>query len=274
MKKINIYRICNPYFFISFFALLLCLGISWFFESTFAEIMFFMDYNAPDLTELTKTEYQKIFLDSIMHWEIYIDSAFRYIVYIFPLFAVVPTIPFLRERKSYFVFGAGRFKSYNKTLIQAILVYTLEGGLCICLAFIIYFTIGSFFMTPALDNISDFASIFPEGFYSKFPYIFFIFMSMTIYFLIGCVFAGLSCAIALYTRKEFYVLFIPILIYMLEYYTYSLFRLHLFHIPSSVIAYNSSYSTLETFIPLIPLAALDFLLVWIFLKRRRREIVS
>lgn len=273
MKKINLFRIKNPYFFISLFSLIFCLGVSWFFESNFAEIMFFMDYNAPDLTELTKSEYQNIFLESIMHWEIYIDSAFRYIIYFFPLFAIIPTIPFLRERRSYFVFGASRFRSYNKNLIRSLLVYTLEGGFCICLAFVIYFSIGSFFMTPALVDISGFASIFPEGFYSKYPYLFFIFMSTTIYFLIGCVFAGLSCSIALFTDKEFYVMLIPILIYILQYYTYSIFKIHLFHIPASVIAYNSPYTTLENFIPLIPFVILNVLLVLIFLRRRKNNIV-
>ena len=274
MKRINIFRIKNPYFFISLLALLLCLGISWFFESTYAEVMFFMDYNAPDLASFTKNEIQSIMLEGILSWEMYIDAAMRYIVYVFPIFAIIPTIPFLKEIKSYFVFGAARFQNYNQKIIRSLLIYILEGGLCISLAFVIYFTIGKFFMVPTIHDISGFASIFPEGFYSEYPYLFFVFMSLTIYFSIGCVFAGLSCAIALFTKKEFYIILIPISLYILEFYLSGILNLHLLQVPTSVIAFNTSYSTLETFIPLIPLMILDILLVFIGLKRRKKGIVS
>ena len=273
MKTIKRIRIKNPYFLCSLIALLLCLGISWFFESTFAEIVFFMDYDAPDLVDLPKDEIRKIMLDGIMCWEIYIDSAMRYLVDLFPLFAIIPTIPFLREYKSYFIFGTARFKNHNKSVLHAIFIYALQGGLCISVAFVIYFSIGSFFMVPTIENISGFAAIFPQGFYMEHPYLFFVFMSTTIYFLIGFVFAGLACALALWTKKEFLIIILPLVIYILDSYLGSIFRLQIFQLSSSVIAFNTVYSTFETFIPLIPFAIFGFSLIIVGLRRRRKGIV-
>ena len=64
-------------------------------ESYFAEVMFFMDYDAPDLVKNAK----EIMLHDILTWERYIDSAMRYVVNFFPAFAVFPALPFLQERK-------------------------------------------------------------------------------------------------------------------------------------------------------------------------------
>ena len=99
MKEIYKFRIKEKRMFISGIVLLLILFVSWFFESYFAEVMFFMDYDAPDLVKNAK----EIMLHDILTWERYIDSAMRYLVNFFAAFAVFPSLPFLQERKSYFV---------------------------------------------------------------------------------------------------------------------------------------------------------------------------
>ena len=273
MKKIHEIRMKNSYFYISLIALIVIMGITWFFESGFAEVMFFMDYDAPDLIGQSKEEVKRMLLDQILVWEGYIDSAMRYIVYIFPVFAVIPTIPFLLEQNSYFVFGAARFDNYNKNLGKAILTYTLQGGVCITLGLLIYFTIGNLVMVPALDDISGFTSVLPKGFYAEHSYLFFVFMSVTIYFFIGLVFAGMACGVALFTTKEYYVLIIPILVYIGLGYLGSGFGIHLFQIPVAVISYNTKYTTFECFIPLIPPAIIDIILISVGIARRKKEIV-
>ena len=73
MKEIYKFRIKEKRMFISGIVLLLILFVSWFFESYFAEVMFFMDYDAPDLVKNAK----EIMLHDILTWERYIDSAMR-----------------------------------------------------------------------------------------------------------------------------------------------------------------------------------------------------
>ena len=46
--------------FISGIVLLLILFVSWFFESYFAEVMFFMDYDAPDFEDVIESDKWKM----------------------------------------------------------------------------------------------------------------------------------------------------------------------------------------------------------------------
>ena len=170
MKEIYKFRIKEKRMFISGIVLLLILFVSWFFESYFAEVMFFMDYDAPDLVKNAK----EIMLHDILTWERYIDSAMRYVVNFFPAFAVFPALPFLQERKSYFVMGANRFSKYQMECMKAIVVYSLKSGVTIGGAFTIFGVIGSFFMHPSVYNIGGFASVFPDNFYIRHPLWFFL----------------------------------------------------------------------------------------------------
>lgn len=272
MKKITKIRLHNSYFYLSAAVLFLALSITWFFESNFAEIMFFMDYNAPDLAP-PATEAKIAFLDSILTWEMFIDSSMRYVVNFFPVFAVLPVIPFSFERKSHFVFGANRFQHYSKELLKSILGYAIQGGLCVSIVFIIYFTIGSPFMIATLSDIGGFASALPRGFYSLHPYLFFIFMASTIYFAIGFSFALMACGISLFTDKEYFILAIPLMIYVGVCFLGYGFDFLPFKISESVCAFNTMYSTGEIFVPVIPLILIDTVLV-IFGVKKRRNIID
>ena len=201
MKEIYKFRIKEKRMFISGIVLLLILFVSWFFESYFAEVMFFMDYDAPDLVKNAK----EIMLHDILTWERYIDSAMRYVVNFFPAFAVFPALPFLQERKSYFVMGANRFSKYQMECMKAIVVYSLKSGVTIGGAFTIFGVIGSFFMHPSVYNIGGFASVFPDNFYIRHPLWFFLFMTWTVYFSFGIVFGLLACGLSFIFEKEIYI---------------------------------------------------------------------
>lgn len=270
MKQITKLRHRQPYFFISGILLLLILLITWFFESYFAEILF-MDYDAPDLTGSAE-ENRRAFLSSILTWEVYIDGAMRYVVNVFPLFAVFPVIPFARERDSYFVLGGNRFGNYTKELIKSICYYTLKGGGCIGVVFVIYFTLGMPIMINDLDSIGGFLSAFPEGFYPNHPYLVFLIMAITIYFGIGIVFALIACGISLFTTKELYIIGVPLVIYIGFSYFGEVFNLLPFKISQSVVAFNTTYTTGETFVPLIPLLAIGLALSYVGLRRRKNGI--
>ena len=267
MKKIDKIRIKEKHMFISQAVLLAVLAISWFFESYFAEILF-MDYGAEDLIANARS----ILLQSIMTWERYIDSAMRYVVNFLPVFAVFPALPFLQERKSYFVCGENRYKHYRKDLIKSMLYYSVKGGAAIAVTFTAFFLIGDFFMYPSISNIGGFASVFPDQFYVNHPCLFFLFMTWTDYFLFGFAYGWMACGFALVFDKEIYVLMITLLIYLGESYMGYILDFLPFKISESVCAFNTLYTTGEIFVPILTLFGFDMILMMAGLKRRRKLI--
>lgn len=250
--------------FVSIITLLFVLYATWFFEGEFAEVMFFMDYNAEDLAPNAKD----ILLDSILTWERYIDSAMRYVINFFPMFAVFPALHFLQERKSYYVFGASRFSNYKKDIVNAIIMYSFIGGLVISISFTIFFLSGDLFLKASIDNIGGFAMIFPDGFYAQNPCLFFLFMTWTIYFLLGFSFALLTCGLALFVDKEIYISIAILLIYIGISYLGQMFDFLPLKISESVCAFNTLYSTWEIFVPAISIIIFDIILVGVGVIRR------
>ena len=265
MKEIYKFRIKEKRMFISGIVLLLILFVSWFFESYFAEVMFFMDYDAPDLVKNAK----EIMLHDILTWERYIDSAMRYVVNFFPAFAVFPALPFLQERKSYFVMGANRFSKYQMECMKAIVVYSLKSGVTIGGAFTIFGVIGSFFMHPSVYNIGGFASVFPDNFYIRHPLWFFLFMTWTVYFSFGIVFGLLACGLSFIFEKEIYIFIAALFFYIGETYMGYIFNFLPLKISESVVAFNTLYSTGGIFIPIITLFIIDVILITYEMKKQR-----
>ena len=274
MKTISKYRIFNKYNVISFTSMLLILWISWAFASYFIEIIT-MDYYAEDLAISTKEEadnarYQ--FIIGILTWERYIDSAMRYIVYIFPLFSLLTVLPFCDELNGYYSYPA-RFKNYSKSLINGILCHSFIGGITISAVFFVFFSVGTVFMVPQIENIGGYASILPDDFYYQHPYLFFLFMSFTIYFAIGFVFSLLGCSIALVTRKKHHVIIIPMLLYLCDAYILGgVLGLYKYQIFGSVCAFNTVYSTFENFIPLLPFFIISILIILIYNLKQRNTL--
>lgn len=265
MKKIYKFRIKEKRTIISAVVLLLILFVSWFFESYYAEVMFFMDYSAPDLVDHAK----EIMLHDILTWERYIDSAMRYVVNFFPVFAVFPALPFLQERKSYFVMGANRFGKYQGECMKSIIVYSVKSGVTLGGAFTIFFVIGSFFMHPSVHNIGGFASAFSDDFYMQHPLLFFLFMAWTVYFLFGVAFGLLTCGLSFIFEKEIYIFIATLLLYLGESYMGYMFDFLPLKISESVSAFNTLYSTGEIFIPVITLFMVSIIIVIGGLKKQR-----
>ena len=274
MKVISKYRFFNKYNVVSFTSMLLILWISWAFASYFIEIIT-MDYYAEDLAISTKEEadsakYQ--FIIGILTWERYIDSAMRYTVYIFPLFSLITVLPFCDELNGYYSYPA-RFKNYGKNLAYGIISHSFIGGLVISAVFSVFFSVGAVFMVPQIQNIGGFASVFPDGFYHRHPYLFFIFMSFTIYFAIGFVFSLLGCSIALITRKKHYVIIVPMLLYLGDSYILGgILGLYKYQIFGCVCAFNTVYSTFENFIPLLPFFIISIFIILIYIFKQRNAV--
>lgn len=268
MKSISKFRIEEKWTFISGLILLLTLIITWFFESYFAEIMFFMDYSAEDLAPNAKS----VLLESILTWERYIDSAMRYAVNFLPVFAVLPSIPFLQERSSYYVLGAHRMKKYMWDIRKAILIYSVKSGITIAVTFTVFFLAGSFLMYPSISNIGGFASIFPDNFYVKYPCLFFLFMTWTDYFAFGIAFGMMTCGFLLIYNKEIYVVMVILFLYIAESYLGYLLDFLPFKLSESVCAFNTLYSTGEIFVPILTVIVFDVILIEVGLRKRRKLI--
>lgn len=268
MKTISKFRIEEKWTFISGLTLLLTLIITWFFESYFAEIMFFMDYGAEDLAPNAKS----VLLESVLTWERYIDSAMRYVVNFLPVFAVFPSMPFLQERSSYYVFGANRMKKYTWDIRKSILLYSVKSGITIAVTFTVFFLAGNFFLYPSISNIGGSASIFSENFYVNYPCLFFLFMTWTDYFAIGIAFGMMTCGFLLICNKEIYVVIAILFLYIAESYLGYLLDFLPLKLSESVCAFNTLYSTGEIFIPILTVIVFDVILIEAGLRKRRKFI--
>ena len=223
-----------------------------------------MDYFAPDLAISTKEEADEAryqFIIGILTWENYIDSAMNYTVYIFPLFSLIPVLSFCDELTGYYAYPY-RFKNHKLSLVFAVLYRSIISALIPVLGFVIFFSIGNIFMIPSIEDIGGYSSILPDNFYHLHPYLFFLFMTFTIYFSIFFVFAMLGCGVALWTKKKHDVIIIPMLLYLCDAYIVGgAFGAYKYQIFGSVCAFNTIYSTAETFIPLIPFLIISLFLV-------------
>lgn len=261
MKKINQYRLKNKYSLISIVTLLIILILSWFYNSCLMEFLFDSRYTVED---------QKILIPQILNWEIWVDASMYYMVYLFPIFAILPVLPFQDEKKLYLRQGYHRFDNYRREVIKTILQYSLIGGGVLSLGFIAYYSIGSFFLVPSIENIGGYASIFPADFYWNYPYLFFLFMAVTIYFAIGFTFSLMACGISILVDNKYLMVVIPWGIYLMDAYLLGGLGLHNYQIFASVCSFNTILTTFESFIPVLILLVVAIGLTTIGILRKRR----
>ncbi len=253
MRLIEKKRIISKYVLFSMVIMFIVMFVSWGVVSGFFEVLF-MDYSAPDLSsELTKEEIRFIFLDQILVWERLISSSISYIVYFFPLFAVIPVVGLYKERTTIMNMACHREISQKKTYYKMILQYVLIGGLTVSITLLIYFTLFDYFMYPSISDIGGYMDIFPDDFYFNHPYLFFVFMAFSIYFFISISFALIGTGVAMITDREYMVLIVPLLVYFSENILFSITRIKELNIFESVLSYNTLYSTGQVFIPVLPI---------------------
>lgn len=254
------YKLKSKYISLTFVLLIGGLLCSWIFASYFFEIMT-MDYNAPDLVG-TKEEVRKNFLIQISTWEVLVDSSMYYLINFIPVLFILPTLGFFAYKKSVYINGRNRYKSLKKAIYKDVFTYVIISSICVVLSFVIFYSVGGVFVYRSIDDIGNFASVLPENFYMNHPYLFFVFMVCTIYLSLAIVFSLLSCALILLTDREYKVIILVLIIFFLYgkigAYTGSVW----FDIFSSFVAFNTLYTTGETFIPLIILFCFSvFLLI-------------
>ncbi|WP_340371809.1 hypothetical protein [Peribacillus sp. FSL E2-0218] len=253
------FKIRSRYMALAFFLLFGGLTLSWVFASHYFEIMT-MDYNAPDLAG-TKEEIRQIAIASISNWEVFVDSSMFHIINFIPVLFILPTLGLFTEKRSLYVLGRHRFPLIKKAVYRDVIQYTLLSTFTVVSTYLLYYSIGAIFVYRSLDDIGGFASILPHNFYSSHPYLFFVFMVCTIYLCLAFVFSLLACALVLLLNREYKVLVSVLIIYFLYgklgVYTQSVW----FDIFASFTAFNTMYSTLEAFLPLVLLFIISILLL-------------
>ncbi|HEX6593989.1 MAG TPA: hypothetical protein VF095_05305 [Bacillota bacterium] len=252
MKRIEKFRLINKYTIGAMGLLLISLVVSWFFTSEMFYWLFQADFQKePDLIGQDREATIQAMLGQINNWEMYIDFAMRYTIYLFPIFALLPIIQFYHEKNGYFSHAFVRLKNYRRYMVTTIVKYSLISGLCITIPFIIYFSIGNMMIMDHLQDIGNYDIIFGENFYDDHPFLFFLFLATSIYFALGVTFGFMGCAVVLWTDKKYMVIVIPMVFYLVIGNLAETLGLPLLNVMQSVVAFNTLYTTFEIFIPLI-----------------------
>lgn len=256
--------IVNRYTILSATILWLLLCISWVFES---DILAYLFHFSNDYPEAFRKDIQFNFIIESLTWESFISASMYHLVLIFVLFPTFMTLPFLKEKNSYFILGRNRFTSLTKAYYTSIIKYACIAAIVMVSVFVVYITLGGLFLTNALDDIGGVTAIFPDGFYNKYPYFVFLFIVVVIYGAVAFVFSLLASGIMLWINKGYIVVFIMMILYQ------SYVELGVktgnkyFEIVEMVVAYNTVTPTLQLFYPLLPIIVLAMILIIFGVKR-------
>lgn len=265
------YRLLSKYVIVNSCLLFICLLISWAFSSGFIEIIF-MDYNAPDLIGRDKSDIQTMLLSQILTWPNFVSSSMFYLINFLPVFFALPILFFLDEKRSFFVLGKSRFSNFPRAIVKSMFTYSLISSLSIVTVFLLFYSIGGLFLTNSLDYIGEYASILPTNFYAQHPYLFFVFMICTIYFSLSFVISMFACGIVLWVDEKYKVIVYTLLLYLFYGLIGSNFDIIYFDIFSCATAFNTLYSTFETFVPLLLLVIITVIITFLGIKNLQKKI--
>jgi len=274
-------RFFNRYTLITVIALFLTLAVSWFFVSGVAEILF-MDYGHYTLgggdPAQIRAENMPIFLQGAMSWELLLMSAMAYIINFLPLFFILPTVVFAKEKNSYFVFGRHRFKSFSRSLFGAICQHALIAAVISFCTFVLFYGIVGLFVTPELDGMTEFARRLSDILWVDHPFLFVIFTFGTVYFALAFIFAFISCGVMLWVDNPYYAISGIVVANYLYFYVggyldYFLnLNFNLFWMGNTVVAFNTWRTTTQVFIPFIPITIVGIVIVYLGIKRQEKNV--
>ena len=218
-------------------------------------------------------EIKKNAIDSLLYWEFWLQDGNWYNEHIFPIYAIISALPFFLECNTFFKTGANRFLSRRKVLGKAIASYGLMGGLSISIGFLLYFLLGYYFCLPEMNSLGGFESIFHYSLYQKHPLLFLCFMDFTIYFLLGVLFALMTCGTILCFNNKLTAIIFPMFVYVVGSYIGEGFGIRILQISSCTTVFCTNYTTWECFVPLISLVIVDVVLLLCGIKKNEEVIL-
>lgn len=265
MTHIGRRRLMNKYFVLSAIFLFLLLVISFLINGEIIKVLLSDSYE--------NFAAKKIVIDDELCWESLLFNGIYYLLNVLPFFAIIVTLPFSEEKNTFYVYATNRLKSRRKSICKAILSYGVMGGLAVSAGFFLYFCAGAYFCIPTLDYISGFESIFNYQLYNAHPFLFLCFMDFTIYFLLGFLFAVMSCGVMLAFDNKITSVILPMFIYIVTSYLGNELNIHILQSSSCSTAFCTDYTTGQCFIPLIPIAVIDVILIMIGIRKNEEVII-
>lgn len=262
----NIYkkRFQNKYFFLSCILIFVISIISYLVTSQFLRIL---------LVQKCPAESKHRLLDQLLYWEFWLSNGTMYNINIFPLYAIIPVIPFYTELKTIFKLGANRFKSRKQELYKSIFTYGILGGGALNLGFYLYLLLGSYLCLPQLSSLGGFESIFHYQLYHQHPFLFLTFMCFTMYFLFGFLFAIMTCGVILCFENRITAILFPMLIYVAFSYLGFGLNLRVLQVSTCTTVFCTEYSTLQCFVPLLSLFCTDLLFIILGVKKNEKIVL-
>ncbi|WP_313508683.1 hypothetical protein [Enterococcus sp.] len=267
--SIRKFRYKNKYLAASMILLTVSMLISWFFASNFFEILT-MDYTAPDLDQsIPKSTIQKSFLESILTWENFVDSSMYHIIDFLPVLVVLPMLGFFDEFQLYHAYGRSRIQHFFKYQVQTISIYSVISACALCLALTCLYSIAGFFVVRSIDDIGGYASILPANFYQSSPFLFFLFMIWTIYFVSFFVLNFLAGTFVIFCHRKWQVLILTMFICFGSGILSNIASFPALNYYGTYLAFNTELTTLQAFTPIFIFMMLACVILFIL---RRREV--
>lgn len=265
------FRWRNKYVLLGCISLTIAMLISWIFASHFFEILT-MDYTAPDLDQtLSKIQMQKNFLQTILTWEGFVDSSMYHIIDFFPILIVLPMLAFFDEYQLFKNFGKQRLEDVNRYVVKSITSYAGITAIANCFSLTVLYSVAGLFMSRTLDDIGGYASALPDNFYAKSPYLFFLFMIWTIYFVSFFVLSFLAGTLVYYCNRKWKILVVIMLVCFSSGLLSNLLHLPLINYYSTFLTFNTVYSTTASFLPIVPFSCIALFLLVGQLRRTEKS---
>ena len=205
-------------------------------------------------------------------WEIAMMNGMEYLYYFFPIFPIFTVLPFYAEINSYYKFGGNRFNYRRKEIIKGIFEYGIMGGLCIFIGVLIYLLLCNYFCYSVFDSVAAFSDILPADFYGKNTFGFYLIMDAVIYFVLGFLFAVMSCGALICFNNIISGIIFPLFIYLILPYVGIIFNLgNLFNFGTCISMFCNEYQSFwHCMKPCLPAIIIDLILIIVGIKNNEK----
>ncbi len=213
MSILTRYRILNTKRWIIIGLFLLGAFVSSFFLSGFYELTLGFDFDAPDIAGNTN-EVQKVLLGQIKKMDTYTDINL-FATTVFPIFVFSTGLFFYQEKVGVFPYLFLRKKSQVKEVGKAIFLHSFFAAIGFYCAYIIFMTAGYLYIGSAMGDVprNVFDGVFGTNFAVQHVYSYYLLEGFYKYFAFAFVYSLFVCCIALFVKKSYLCMVVPICYY-------------------------------------------------------------
>lgn len=213
MSILTKYRVLNPKRLIIAGLFLLGTFVSCFFLSGLYELTLGFDFNAPDIAG-NSYEVHKTLLEQIKRMDRYTDISI-FTTTVFPILVFSTGLFFYKEKTGVFPYLFLRKKSQIREVGKAMLLHSLFSALSFYFAYIIFMTIGYLYIGPVTGDVPRnlFDGVFGSNFSFQHIYSYYLLEGFYKYFVFSFIYSLFVCCIALFVRRQYLCMVIPICYY-------------------------------------------------------------